>query len=263
MALFTDGPANTIDDLVAEDSGLLLAAEAVGINVTAKLRVAMSEVQSELANWLLRPQPASGFNYGIVGPAWISEPLIGQVVVTHELMRWEKMQTLSMVYRDAYFSQLVDRYQGKWDEYAKLTRYARDQFVANGIGLVADPLPRAALPVLGTVGAPVQEAGGTFYACVTWVNKAGQEGAASAAGSLVVPAENLLSVMASGAPSNAVGFNVYAGTVLAMMTLQNTGAVPLGSTFTVVPGASASSQLPGKGQRPDYVKPLPRTILRG
>jgi len=261
MALFTDGPACTIDDLADEDSGLLAAAEAVGINVTAKLRLAMSDVQSELENWLLRPQPVSG--YGTFGPVWIQAPVIGQVVVTRELMRWEKMQTLSMVYRDAYFSQLVDRYQGKWDEYAKLTRYSRDQFVANGIGLVADPLPRAGLPVLGTMGAPTQETGGTFYACVTWVNKAGQEGAASDAGSLVVPAENLLSVMAEGAPLNAVGFNVYAGTVLAMMTLQNSGAVPLGSTFTVVPGSSASSQIAGTGQRPDYMKPLPRTILRG
>ena len=48
MALFTDGPACTIDDLIDEDSGLLDTAQTVGINVTAKLKLAMSEVQSEL-----------------------------------------------------------------------------------------------------------------------------------------------------------------------------------------------------------------------
>ena len=37
MALFLDGPAVTIDDLIAEDSGLLATAQTVGINVTAKL----------------------------------------------------------------------------------------------------------------------------------------------------------------------------------------------------------------------------------
>jgi hypothetical protein len=256
MALFTDGPANKIDDLVDEDSGLLETAETVGINVTAKLHLAMSEVQSELENWLARPQPA-------FGPPWIQPPVIGQVVVTRELARWEKMQALAMVYRDAYFTQLVDRYQGKWDEYDRLTRYARDQFVANGVGLVANPLPRAPLPVLGTVSAGSLVTVGTFYACVTWVNAAGQEGAASEAASITVPAEQFMTVMVAGAPANAAGFNVYVGTVLAMMTLQNSGAIGIGESFTVVPGSATSSQIAGNGQKPDYVKPLPRTILRG
>lgn len=256
MALFTDGPAPTINDLADEDSGLLETAATVGINVTAKLWLAMSEVQSELETWLLRPQP-------VIGPPWIQPPAIDQVVVTRELARWEKMLALTMVYRDAYFSQLVDRYQGKWDEYAKLTRYARDQFVANGIGLVADPMPRAELPVLATESVPSQQAGGTFYACVTWVNVAGQEGAASDAGSITVPAESLMTVMATGAPPNAIGFNVYAGGVPATMTLQTQVPLQTGGTFAYVPGLPTSTRKAGTGQRPDYVKPLPRTMLRG
>ncbi len=259
MALFTDGPACTIHDLTDEDSGLLQTAESVGINVTAKLRLAMSEVQSELEAWLLRPQPAMG----VVGSPWLLPPGIGQVVVTPELARWEKMQALAMVYRDAYFSQLVDRYQGKWDEYAKLTRYARDQFVANGIGLVGDPMPRAELPVLGSASTSTTQAGGAFYAAVAWVNVAGQEGAASEAGSIRIPANNLMTVMASGAPANAVGFNVYAGTALGMMTRQNQVALPAGATFTWIPGAFTSSITAGNGQKPDYTRPLPRTMLRG
>ena len=258
MALFTDGPACTIDDLMDEDSGLLATAEAVGINVTAKLRLAMGEVQSELHTWLLRSQPAV-----TPVPTWIQPPRIDQVVVTPELARWERMQALAMVYRDAYFTQLVDRYQGKWEEYAKLTRDARDLFVANGIGLVADPMPKAALPVLGTAGTSSAQAGGMFYACVTWVNAAGQEGAASGAGSITVPAENLMTAMATGAPPNAIGFNAYVGTELAMMTLQNSAPLQAGDTFTFVPGTATSAQTAGTGQKPDYIKPLPRTILRG
>jgi hypothetical protein len=79
----------------------------------------------------------------------------------------------------------------------------------------------------------------------------------------VVPANNLMTVMATGAPANAVGFNVYAGTVLAMMTLQNDLVLQASSAFTYIPGVSTSSQLPGTGQVPDYVKALPATIQRG
>jgi len=244
MALFTDGPACTIDDLVDEDSGLLDTAQTVGINVTSKLKLAMSDVQSELTTLLARLQPA---------------PTVGQVVVTTDLSRWEKMQALAMVYRDASYTQLIDRYKAKWDMFAKLGCAAKDRFVANGVGLVNDPLPKAALPVLGTISGESQSSG-TLYACVAWVNATGQEGAPSAPGSITVPADNLMTVMATDAPANAVGFNVYAGAVLAMMTLQNTSPVGPGASFTYVPGASSSSRTPGTGQAPDLFKPLPATI---
>jgi hypothetical protein len=256
MGLFIDGPAITIDDLIAEDSGLLATAQTVGINVTAKLGLAMSEVQSELETLLLRLQ--SSVSVGLIQP-----PAIGQVVVTPDLARWEKMQALTMVYRDAAYTQLIDRYKAKWDMFTTLNQAARNQFIANGIGLVNSPLPEAAIPILGTESVTSTQAGGTFYAVVTWVNAAGQEGSPSAAASIVVPANNLMTVMATGAPVNAVGFNVYVGTALAMMTLQNTALLPVGSTFTYIPGISTSSQMPGTGQVPDYVKALPATIMRG
>lgn len=244
MALFTDGPACTIDDLVDEDSGLLDTAQTVGINVTSKLKLAMSDVQSELMTLLARLQPA---------------PTVGQVVVTTDLARWEKMQALAMVYRDASYTQLIDRYKAKWDMFVKLGCAAKDRFVANGVGLVNDPLPKAELPVLGTIAGDSQSSG-TLYACVAWVNATGQEGAPSSAGSIAVPSGNLMTVMATDAPVNAVGFNVYAGAVLAMMTLQNTSPVGPGASFTYVPGASSSSKTPGTGQAPDLFKPLPATI---
>lgn len=249
MALFLDGPGCTIDDLIDEDSGLLDTAQTVGINVTAKLKLAMSEVQSELSTLLLRLQT--------------TPPTIGQVVVTTDLARWEKMQALAMVYRDASYTQLIDRYKAKWDMFVKLAHAAKDQFIANGVGLVNDPLPKASLPVLGTASAGDSQIGGTFYACIAWVNAAGQEGSPSDAESITVPADNLMTVMAAAAPSNATGFNVYAGTVLAMMTLQNTTPIAIGQSFSYVPGASSSSQTPGTGQKPDLVRALPAATMRG
>jgi hypothetical protein len=257
MGLFMDGPAITIDDLIAEDSGLLITAQTVGINVTSKLGLAMSEVQSELETLLLRLQSAVSV-LGLIQP-----PGIGQVVVTPDLARWEKMQALMMVYRDASYTQLIDRYKSKWDMFTALNQAARSQFISNGIGLVTSPVPQAAIPIVGTESVSSTQAGGTFYACVTWVNAAGQDGSPSAAASIVVPANNLMTVMTTGAPANAVGFNVYVGTVLAMMTLQTSVVLPVGSTFTYIPGISSGSQLPGTGQVPDYVKALPATIMRG
>jgi len=257
MALFSDGPACSIDDLIDEDSGLLDTAQTVGINVTAKLKLAQSEVQSELLSLLLRLQAPTGSG-GSVQP-----PGIGQVVVTADLARWEKMQALAMVYRDASYTQLIDRYKAKWDMFIKLTQLARDQFIANGVGLVTDPMPKAVVPVLGTVSTLDSQPGGAFYACVTWVNGAGQEGSPSVAGSIVVPTQNLMTVLTSDAPATAVGFNVYAGPVLAGLTLQNVSPVGPGQSFTYVPGTSVSSKTPGTGQQPDLVKPLPATTLRG
>ena len=167
-----------------------------------------------------------------------------------------------MVYRDASYTQLIDRYKAKWDMFAKLTQASRDQFVAIGVGLVTDPMPKAGVPVLGTESATGQP-GGTFYVCVTWLNAAGQEGSPSDPESITVAADNGMTVMASSPPSNATGFNVYVGTVLAMMTLQNTTPVGLGGSFSYVPGASSSSQMPGTGQKPDLVKALPSVSMRG
>lgn len=253
MALFVDGPACTIEDLTDQDAGLLEVSLNTGINLSTKLRLAVEEIRSDLHLWLESPRPTLE---RIWGPLFHVE----QVVVTPELRRWEAMHTLAMVYRDAYFSQLVDRYQAKWQEYGRLTADARDSFIASGVGLVRDPLSRAMPPLLTTTPGPQE--GGTFYASVSWVNAVNQEGAASAASSLVVTDGNLMVVAATRAPKNAVGFNVYAGTALNGMFLQNDVMLPPGGTFLYVPGTT-QGRLPGKGQKPDFVRLPGRTLLRG
>jgi hypothetical protein len=105
--------------------------------------------------------------------------------------------------------------------------------------------------------------GGTFYASVSWLNGAGQEGAASAASSLSVPDGQIMTVSASELPDRAVGFNVYAGGNLNALFQQNTTALPPGGSFLFVPGATVQGRLPGQGQQPDFVRPLVRTLLRG
>jgi hypothetical protein len=131
MALFVDGPACTIDDLIDQDSGLLAVAQTTGINVSSKLRLAQEELKTDLQLWLLKPRPTLEMLWGPV-------LRVEQIVVTAPLKRWETMHALALVYRDAYFSQLVDRYQAKWQEFSTLARSASDSFVATGLGLVSE-----------------------------------------------------------------------------------------------------------------------------
>jgi hypothetical protein len=259
MALFVDGPACTIDNLVDQDAGLLPVAETTGINVSAKLRLAKEEIETDLDLWLIKPRPAVALSGGEM--LWGPVLRVEQVVVTAPLKRWETMHALALVYRDAYFSQLVDRYQAKWREYSMLATAARESFVASGLGLVSDPIHHAQPPVLSSVTGP--QSGGIFYASVSWVNAAGQEGAASVASSITIPDGNLMTAAAVNAPANAVGFWLYAGTTLNSMFRQNDVVLAAGLTYTYIPGQITQGPLPGNGQKPDFVRPLARTLMRG
>jgi hypothetical protein len=254
MALFTDGPCVSVDDLAQQDSGLLDVAQTAGIDVTAKIALAHDELAADLQLWLDRWR-------GFAEMLWHPYLRIEQVVATPQIKRWETLQALALFYRDAYFTQLADRYQPKWDEYARLTRVAYDRFVAAGMGIVNDPVRQAAPPLLGSVIGP--QKGGSYYASVAWLNPAGQEGAASAPSSITFPDGNLMTISAPAPPSNAGGFNVYAGASLDALYRQNNAPLPPNGTFTYVPGPVTSGPLPGAGQRPDFIRPLVRTIPRG
>jgi hypothetical protein len=255
MALFVDGPASTIDDLTDQDSGLLEVAQTNGVNLSTKLRLALDEIRTDLELWLMKPRPT-------IGEIWSPALRVEQIVVNPALTRWETLHALTLVYRDVYFTQVVDRYQAKWQGYKELAGDARESFLAGGLPAVNDPIHRAAPPVL--IATPSSgAAGGTFYASVAWVNAAGQAGAASEAASMTVGGGNVMIVAAVNPPSNAAGFLVYAGTALNAMVLQSSVGLPVTSTYAYLPGQITAGPLPGCGQNPDFVRPVARTILRG
>jgi hypothetical protein len=254
MGLFVDGPATTILDMTDQDSGLLDVAGVNGINATTKIRLAHDEIATDLRLWLNKPKLAAFV-------PWAPALHLDQIVWTPELKRWETLYALTLFYRDAYFSELVDRYQEKWQAFSNNARDARENYIARGMSIVRDPLTLAAPPILGTTPGP--QAGGTFYASVAWVNAAGQNGEPSLASVLTLSDGNLMTVTAPAAPPNAVGFNVYAGSSPTALLLQNTVALPLGTTFIYVPGTGVNSEPAGSGQTGDFVRPLARLLLRG
>jgi hypothetical protein len=246
MALFVDGPASTIEDLTDQDSALLEVAQTNGVNLGTKLRLAAREIRIDLDLTLILLTPAVTAN---------------QVLVNRALRQWESMHALALVYRDVAFTQVVDRYEAKWQAYSKLASDARDNFLVGGLPIVNDPIHRAQAPLLSSTVGP--QTGGVFYASVAWVNAAGQEGGASVASSITITDGNVMVVAAVAPPANAIGFRVYAGTILSALILQTSVAIAPGSTFQYVPGQVTTGAAPGQGQEPDAIRTVARTLLRG
>ena len=98
---------------------------------------------------------------------------LANVVVTPPLKLWHTYRTLEMVYRDAYFNQLNDRYaeQARPISHA-WRRWAYEKLIETGIGIVTDPVPQAGTPCDASRRAALAD--GTYYVTVAWMNAAGR-----------------------------------------------------------------------------------------
>lgn len=255
MALFTDGPISSISDLTDQDSSLLDVAETEGINLTTKLRLAQDEVGAELTALFER--------YRVVSPSLVNiSPLdIDHLAVTRPIRLWNTYQTLAMVYRDAYYNQLNDRYRGKWDEFRSLAKWARGKLMETGAGIVFDPVPQAAAPLLSvTAGTGT---GGTFYVSTSLLNAKSEEGSPSPAVSISVPNNHALSIQAGMIFANAHTWNVYVGVSPDAMLLQNDVPLDGSLSWQYTVETAKTGRLPGSGQEPNFTRPLPRLLQRG
>ncbi|MBZ5603322.1 MAG: hypothetical protein LAO79_13560, partial [Acidobacteriia bacterium] len=180
-------------------------------------------------------------------------------VVTPQMKRWHALHTLEVVYRDAFNNQLNDRYGAKVTEYRELARQGRDNTVKFGIGLVNSPIPKAAVPVLGTAAGAGSAT--IYYVEVSWVSALGQEGAPSDASALTTQDGTLLTVQAVNPPAGATGFNVYAGTSADSLMLQTATPGAIGGIFTLV--SLTAGAAPGNGQAADTYVVGGSTLRRG
>ena len=254
MALFTDGPTSSIEDLIAQDSQLLDVASTEGIDVTRKLALAQEDVGVELTVLLAKLSFADQ-------AFWMpSQPNLGAVVVTPALKRWHTYAALELVYRDAYNSQLNDRYAGKRDQFHQMAQWACEKLIQTGVGLVLGPVPRAATPLVTAI--PGALADGTYYISIAWVNASGEEGASAVPAALTIAASTL-QVQPGPAPANAANWNVYIGTEEATMVRQNESPISAGELWRQDGALATAGCTPGTGQEPAYLKPLPRVIQRG
>jgi len=254
MALFTDGPISSIEDLTAQDSQLLNVASVEGIDVTQKIALAQEQVEMDLIGALKRLGWADQL-------LWQSpRPQLDMVVITPSLKLWHTALSLNLVYADAFNSQLNDRYAGKRDQFQELARWAYGKLIEIGLGVAGTPLPKPAVPTVTPF--PGTLADNLYYVTMTWVNRGGQEGSPATATTFAATSSTFL-VEPAPAPTAATGWNVYIGLSPDAMYLQNSSPLSTGQTWEQPASLVQTGRLPGKGQMPDYLRPLPRILQRG
>ena len=202
MALFTDG-ISTIQDLMGQDSSVLATAQTENIDLSQKLTLAQQDLGIELTTLLQR---SNTYDWQF----WLQpDPQLNNIVVTPPLQLWHVFQTLTLVYQDAYFNQLNDRYKGKRDQFQQLAKWAMDKLIQTGIGIVADPIPQAAPPQLTSI--PGGQPATTYCASVSWLNVEAKKDRPAIRAALTVAAGNALVVQPVNQPANATAWNVYVG----------------------------------------------------
>src|SRR4051794_7958865 len=164
MSLYTDGQIASLDDLRRYDSTVLDIAGTEGIDLEAKLEIAQREVGLEVTGFLLRNSIDLGVRRDLT-----------KVIVTEPLLHTHAIHTLELAYRDAFSSQLNDRYAGKWKEYRDLSRHAFDLLFDIGVGITESPVPRGNTPITQYV-----EGGSngdiTYWFALAWIGPNGDRG---------------------------------------------------------------------------------------
>src|SRR5687768_13150449 len=232
MALFTDGPLSSFEDLRAQDSQLGDVASVENIDVTIKQAVAHEQVGMELEQMLAGLQP------------------VANVAETVPLRLWEAYRTLEVFYGDAYYSHLNDRYQAKRDQFHDLSDYAFLKLNHLGVGIVTTPVPRAQTPILTpTIDVMLP---GTYYATMAWVNSVDEEGQAAASDAITI-SEGSFAVTPINPPDNAAGWNVFVGSGPVSMVLQNSSPMSVSESWFASGALILEGRAPGKGQAPNFL----------
>jgi hypothetical protein len=262
MALFTDAPISTLDQLAAQDTAVLDVASTEGIDAAAKLSLAQDELGVELVAAFSR----TAFSVMTPSTWWpgmapTSRLQLSNTAVTPPLRLWHTFRTLALIYRDAYYNQLNDRYLGKWNAYIDLAKWASGMLFQTGVGVVSTPVAIALKPEVDLLSGTRPAA--TYFVQMAWLNARTEEGMASAVTSLTAPDQNGIQVKANNPPVNAMTWNVYAGTAIDTIMLQNAAPINIGQAWLMPSGGLVAGRAPGAGQDPNYFFQLPRYLQRG
>lgn len=130
-----------------------------------------------------------------------------------------------------------------------------------GIGIVSNPLAAAQSPEIDVLIGGLPAA--TYFAQVSWLNATSEEGMPSPIVSATAPNQNAIQVKSNSPPVNATNWNVYAGTSIDSITLQNANPIALGESWIMPATGLISGPAPGTGQQPNYFYELPRYLQRG
>jgi len=243
MALLTDESPNTVETLKAIETSIADVASIELIDVDIKMGVALEEISESLMVYLIQlgsqdPQASTRRQIGV-----------SNVVMTPPLRRWHAMQSIALIYRDAYHNQLNARYLEKWKYFNTAAGDVRKTLLQTGLGLVNSPVPQAPVPVAGiAVG---QWAAGSYVVQVAWVDARGQVGSPSDATTVEIAVGNAPLVQVSEGPPEVAGWNVYVGPIGSTPTQQNSAPLSFSSAWVAPPFGPVQGNPVGNGQSPD------------
>ncbi|MBI4893434.1 MAG: hypothetical protein HY821_22625 [Acidobacteria bacterium] len=233
MALLVDGDLNRVEELKDWDTTVLDVANSEGIDLAAKLRLAWREIEEEVQGFLL----------------WQEAGELGQVQVDQAMRKWHALITLEAVYRDAYFSQLNDRYEKRWKHYGELAAAQERRYFQLGVATVTNPVrrPEAVTVSFGEGGAPAS----TYWVRATHLDARGRESAASEVQMVSSPLPHSMTASLAYAPAGVTHWNIYVGLESGSIGLQNAAPMEAGSAWTLPAGGVKSGRPPGDGQAAD------------
>ncbi len=235
MALLVDGDVSLIENLKAFDSGVLEVANGEGIDLHAKLRVGQLEVEADVERFL----------------HWEDRGSLEQVQVNAALNRWHTLKTLEAVYRDAYFSQLNDRYGERWRAYEKMAATQERRYFDGGVAVVSRPVRRPekiTMEVTDGLNEP-----GTYWVQATLIDASGQESAPGPVEVVSSPLPHTLTVRLPYVREGVTGWNLFVGMQEDEAGLQNATPLGVNEVWTMPEGGIVAGRPPGTGQSADSV----------
>ena len=244
MALLIDGSWCEVDDLQAYDVSATTVADEEGIDLAAKLSLSEAWITDRVDAFVRWESTLTGQN------ALVSEPL----------KRWHLANVLAMLYRDASFSQVNDRYEKKWKVFQQDAAERKAEYFLAGVPYVGNPVRHPSAPAVNLI-VGVQPAA-AYSITVTRVDWAGRESALSDLTAVQAPAGNGITVSANGLAASDC-WNVYATNGDEPMRKQNSDALDATATWGLPASGLSAGQEAGDGQAPDGWVRQRRILPRG
>lgn len=256
MALMLDGKMSTVADIIQQDSGCLEVSEAEAISIEGKLALADRDCRLKLGQFVV--------NQGLEDVLGVAGnlPRLDRIVANEAMERWHELHTLSLLYSDAYYRSLSDRYEKKLQHYEGMSKAAWEALIDTGIICTLDPVPRAT--IAGTDLVPgMMEAAATYYVGIQWVNGNGQRGAVSDPHPMYVGTGMGIQITAGERPAGVSSYDVFAGTEPERLHKQNEQPVSASEAFVLTSMLLTSDEASVWSEPVDFVLRRKRRLLRG
>lgn len=254
MALLIDGSWCEVEELQAYDGSATSVAAEEGIDLGAKMALSEAWITDRVDDFL---RWESNCGQSVYPQSGLS---VDHAVVDERLKRWHLAHTLALLYRDAAFSQVNERYQKKWEAFEKDAAERKAEYFLSGVPYVGSPLRKPAAPTVTVTAGYQPEA--AYFVATTQVDPRGDESAHSDVVSVQAAAGNGLTVAANGvADSN--GWNVYMADSDGVLRRQNDAQLDANAVWALPDAGLAAGPAVTEGQAPEWRVKERRILPRG